>query len=108
MTITINKLKIHIILYGFFCYIKYYTIFVKNKSPLKFTTMKTVEIKLFEFAELSPEAQQKVLEKFAYINVEDNSWHTDSVQEFLKELEEVGFTNASIWYSGFYSQVNGS
>lgn len=68
--------------------------------------MKTIEIKLFEFEELSQEVQAKVLEKFSDINVDDN-WHDDSLENFKTELAEVGFTEAEISYSGFWSQGDG-
>ncbi len=70
--------------------------------------MKTVEIKLFDFAELNPDAQKKALENFAYINVEDdNEWHNNSIESFKTELAEVGFSDAKIFYSGFSSQGDG-
>lgn len=68
--------------------------------------MKTIEVKLFEFEELSAEVQAKVIKKFADINVHDD-WHNDSLETFKEELSEVGFTDAEISYSGFWSQGDG-
>lgn len=36
--------------------------------------MRTIELKLYFFKELSPEVQQKVLNKFAHINTEEDWW----------------------------------
>ena len=41
--------------------------------------MRTVEIKVFTFDELSEKAQAKVLEDFAYINVEHDWW--DAIED---------------------------
>lgn len=68
--------------------------------------MKTIEIKLFEFEELSAEVQAKVIERNSDINIFDD-WHDFSLQTFKEELAEVGFTDAVISYSGFWSQGDG-
>lgn len=49
---------------------------------LKNNAMKTIEIKLYQFGELSPEAQKKVIDKHAAINVSDSWW--DSTYEDAK------------------------
>ena len=47
--------------------------------------MKTIEIKLYQFNELSEEAQERALEDFRYINV-DNDWWFDYIMEDAKEF----------------------
>jgi len=47
--------------------------------------MRTIEIKLYKFEELSKEAQQKTLEKLAYINVEHHDWF-DCTYDDIKNL----------------------
>ena len=68
--------------------------------------MKTKEIQLFKFEELSVEVQAKLVEKNGDINVYDD-WHSDSLEDFKTELAEEGFTDATISYSGFWSQGDG-
>jgi hypothetical protein len=70
--------------------------------------MKTIELKLYNFSELSPEAQNKALEKYRYFDVEgdDDTYVLDHWKE--GELEEMGFENAEIFYSGFNSQGDGA
>jgi len=47
--------------------------------------MKTIEIKLYQFNELSEKAQERALEDFRYINV-DNDWWFDYIMEDAKEF----------------------
>ena len=47
--------------------------------------MKTIEIKLYQFNELSEKAQERALEDLRYINV-DNDWWFDYIMEEAKEL----------------------
>ena len=54
-------------------------------QQLKQTIMKTIEIKLYQFNELSEKAQERALEDFRYINV-DNDWWFDYIMEDVKEL----------------------
>ncbi len=68
--------------------------------------MKTLEIKLFTFEELSEKVQAKLIEKHRNINVFDD-WHDDSINSYQEELIEVGFNDAKISYSGFWSQGDG-
>jgi hypothetical protein len=64
--------------------------------------------KVYEYNELSEDIKQKVLEKFADVNV-DYDWWMDSVYDYqTNELERAGLTNPDIQFSGFYSQGDGA
>ena len=61
------------------------------------------------FNELTPEQQQKVIEKYHDIN--EDSWefsYEDLKREFITKLESMGYSNIKIEYSGFYSQGDGA
>jgi len=61
------------------------------------------------FEELTPEQQNKVIEKYHDIN--KDSWEFDyeiMEQEFISKLEDLGYSNIEIQYTGFYSQGDGA
>ena len=61
------------------------------------------------FNELTPEQQNKVIEKYHDIN--EDSWefsYEDLKREFITKLESMGYSNIKIEYSGFYSQGDGA
>ena len=69
----------------------------------------TVEITItgYEFSELGEEAKQRVIERNRDYAAVDEWW--DSTYEYWKEeLERLGFHNAKINFSGFYSQGDGA
>jgi len=68
--------------------------------------MRTIRTKVFQFNELSEKAKLKAIELLRDINTDfDNTdYLTD---EFINELQEVGFENAEIYYRGFWSQGDG-
>ena len=66
--------------------------------------MKTIEIKVYEFDELSKEAKEKAINDYREENEVDLSYKID---EFAKRLMELGYENVEIKYSGFYSQGDG-
>ena len=68
--------------------------------------MKTIEIKLFTFDELTPEVQEKVIKKNWSINIDDVD-ERETIAEYEQELVELGFTNAKIYHSGYGSQGDG-
>ena len=70
--------------------------------------MKTVELKLYKFDELSKEVQEKVIEKNRDINVYDD-WHEFILEDWIKEeIPSKGFEATNIYYSGFWSQGDGA
>lgn len=70
--------------------------------------MKTIELKLYKFDELSKEVQEKVIEKNRDINVYDD-WHEFILEDWIKEvIPSKGFEATNIYYSGFWSQGDGA
>lgn len=53
--------------------------------------METIQITVYQFDELEPEAQNKVLGQFSDINV-DHDWWEFLYEEFKAELKQVGLT----------------
>lgn len=69
--------------------------------------MKTIQLDLFTFNELSDEAKTKA------INSERNSdnleyYYSGEVEYYQDVLKHIGFTNVEISFSGFYSQGDGA
>lgn len=74
---------------------------------IKLKIMKTIEITLFKFNELSEEAQQKAVEKeqkYAYEDGEVLHYFSEKCKEKAKEA---GFFDTEIQYSLSYSQGDG-
>ena len=70
--------------------------------------MKTVEVKLYKFDELSEKAQAKAIEKNRDINVHDD-WHEFIIDDWInEEIPSKGFNATKIYYSGFWSQGDGA
>lgn len=69
--------------------------------------MKTIEIKVYKFDELSEHAKEKAREWFREGNLYYNWW--EFIYEGLKErAEEAGFDVTNIYFSGFWSQGDGA
>lgn len=68
--------------------------------------MITKETNLYEFSELSERAQEKVLQEFCDINVDYDDW-TD-VSYYEEQLQELGFEDSKVHYTGFSSQGDGA
>jgi len=69
--------------------------------------MRTIRTKIYSFNELSKEAQAVAIDKMRDINMESDDWY-DGILEGLKEqLTEVGFNDAEIQFTGFWSQGDG-
>ena len=61
------------------------------------------------FNELTPEQQNKVIEKYSDINEDCWEFHYETMeQEFINKLEGLGYSNIEIQYTGFYSQGDGA
>ena len=69
--------------------------------------MKTISVNLYEFDELAPDIQKKVLEKYRDINT-DHDWAEFLVEEFKIKLEAEGYRDPKITWSGFCSQGDGA
>ena len=70
--------------------------------------MKTIELKLYKFDELSEEVQAKVIEKNRDINIHDD-WHEFIIEDWInEEMPSRGFNATKIYYSGFWSQGDGA
>jgi len=70
--------------------------------------MRTVEIMVYQFRELSENAKEKVLKKFREINVENGTWYESTIDFWKEKLAEHGFNDAKIYFSGFWSQGDGA
>ena len=53
--------------------------------------MKTEQVKIYKFSELSPEVQQKVLDKMREINT-DYDWYDSDFESFKEQMEEKGLS----------------
>src|SRR5665213_2299978 len=71
--------------------------------------MKTIKLKLYEFAELNDDAKNNALKKLYDINVFDD-WYDFIYDDFVKIAETIGITvnRKKIYFRGFYSQGDGS
>ena len=70
--------------------------------------MRIIKTEVYKFEELSDEVQEEVLDKHRMYNVEYDEWW-DSVIEYWKEmLDVIGFEDAEIFFSGFWSQGDGA
>jgi len=68
--------------------------------------MKTIEVKIFEFSELSPEAQQKAIKnemKYWYENLTLDTFNDDATEQ----IKDAGFINPVLSYSLSCSQGDG-
>lgn len=68
--------------------------------------MKTIEVNLFEFNELTEKAQLNAINNNREINT-DFEWYEPTTEEWLCELPLKGFEATKIYFSGFYSQGDG-
>ena len=70
--------------------------------------MHTISINLYTFGELTPAAQQKVIERDRFITVDDPFWYEPIIEEWTEELHRRGFEQAKILFTGFGSQGDGA
>lgn len=61
-----------------------------------------------KFEDLSPEAQKVVIERNRHINTEDGNWDDSVISDCKSKLEELGFDDVEIGYTGFWSQGDGA
>lgn len=67
----------------------------------------TVKTKVYKFDELSDKAKEKALEQFRDINTDDN-WYESVYETWKEKLEAMGYSDAEIMFSGFWSQGDGA
>jgi len=67
----------------------------------------TKEYEVCEYDELSTEAKEKVLENSRDINCQDY-WYEYTLEDMTERLNEMGFEDAEIFFSGFWSQGDGA
>jgi hypothetical protein len=70
--------------------------------------MQTISINLYTFGELAPEVQKKVVERERSINVDDSFWYEPIIEDNTEQLEQLGFEQVKIWFTGFGSQGDGA
>ena len=69
--------------------------------------MHTISINLYTFEELAPEVQRTVIERERYFNVDDSWWYKPIIEDWTAQLEQHGFEQVKILFSGFGSQGDG-
>ena len=68
----------------------------------------TKEFGFYRFDELPEDLQEKVIEKRRYWNVDDSFWYEHLLEYWKEDLEKMGFEDADIRFSGFWSQGDGA
>lgn len=69
--------------------------------------MKTIELNLYEFNELSDVAKEVAIEFYMNINVHDG-WYEHVSDKHKDLIEKAGFDIKDIYYTGFWSQGDGA
>ena len=69
--------------------------------------MRTVRTKIYSFNELSKESQAIAIDNCRNINNSDDFWFDPILEGFTEQLSEAGFLDATIQFSGFWSQGDG-
>ena len=54
------------------------------------------------------EVKEKAIENNRYINVDSDDWYEFVISDWKEKLEQVGFSDPEIHFSGFYSQGDGA
>ena len=62
---------------------------------------------LYNYNELSQQAQEKAIENLYNINV-DHEWYDYTINNWKEKLEKIGFEGVEIFFSGFSSQGDGA
>lgn len=72
--------------------------------------MKTIELKVYKFGELTPDLQEKLIEDNRDALVEDDSWFEPIIDGFCEDMGELGHEIAfkDISFTGFWSQGDGA
>jgi len=70
--------------------------------------MRTVELQLFSFSELSATAKEVVLDNYRDIHTRFDGWCEPIQEGFREKATEAGFEVEDIYFSGFWSQGDGA
>jgi hypothetical protein len=71
--------------------------------------MKTIEVKLYSFNELSEEAKQNAIKKEGNNEHRLNyDWYEFVYEDWMQKIQDVGFDISKIYFSGFWSQGDGA
>lgn len=70
--------------------------------------MRTAELEVYTFSELSPKVKQKVIEANRNHEVEFDGWWEGVYEVWQEKLKEQGFLSCKIWFRGFSSQGDGA
>lgn len=54
------------------------------------------------------EVKEKAVEQYRYINVDFDDWYDFLILNWKEKLEQAGFLDPEIYFSGFYSQGDGA
>jgi hypothetical protein len=68
----------------------------------------TMTINTYKINELAPDIREKVITKYRDINVDYDGWHDFVLEDWKQKLENLGYINPEILYSGFWSQGDGA
>ena len=69
--------------------------------------MRTIEKTVYQFSELSEKAKETVLNKYRE-NFDFEFYSECIIENFKEKLENIGFNDVEIYYSGFSSQGDGA
>ena len=61
-----------------------------------------------KFSELTQVQKDKVIEELRNINVDHDSWHEFTTDEFTEKLKSLGYTDIKTYFTGFWSQGDGA
>jgi hypothetical protein len=70
--------------------------------------MKTESVDIYEFNELSDLIKQDIFERYRTVLVSDTWWSDGTIDFWKEKLEESGFCEPEIHFSGFSSQGDGA
>lgn len=69
---------------------------------------RVIETTVYQFDELPEQAKEKAIERMRDINVDSYDWYDAELEYWKEELENLGFTDAKIYFSGFWNQGDGA
>ena len=84
-----------------------YRYIIANKS-IKYKQMETRTYNVYKFSELSAKAKERALESLRLTNVDYDGWHDFVIEGWEEKLNKLGYKDAKIYFSGFYSQGDGA
>jgi hypothetical protein len=70
--------------------------------------MRQETISLYQFDELYETVKKKILDKYRNINVDYDGWDDWVLEDWYIKLKSLGYEDAKIYFSGFWSQGDGA